>query len=212
MSCRERGSGSKRGSGYGRELWMPGRRLSRARPSTAGRLVRTGISDRDGNHGEDRPCHDADTPGGQSCAAGMAGAADGGPRRAAALRCGKADAGESGEHARPREFSRQAAPSPAGTDTTGSRTLPARRQGLATPGTGRAGRLSRGRPRPSAPRSRAPWPASADTPATSSRCPAPAASCWDENPPCSPCAAPTSCRRLHYFGRNPGFLARLFCR
>ena len=107
----------------------------------------------------DRPCHDADTLGGQSCAAGMAGAADGGPRRAAALRCGKADAGESGEHARPREFSRQAAPSPAGTDTTGSRTLPACRQGLATPGTGRAGRLSRGRPRPRAPQSRAPWPA-----------------------------------------------------
>ena len=69
---------------------------------------------------------------------------------------------------------------------TGSRTLPARRQGLATPGSGRAGRLSRGRPRPPAPRSRAPWPAAADTPATSSRCPAPAASCWDENPPCSP--------------------------
>ena len=77
MSCRERGSGPKRGAGCGRELSMPGRRLSRARPSVAGRLVRTGISDRDGSQGGDRPCHDADTPGGQSFAAGMAGRSGG---------------------------------------------------------------------------------------------------------------------------------------
>ena len=127
----------------------------------------------------DRPCHDADTPGGQSFAAGMAGAADGGPRRGAAIRCGKADDWESGlfppgrsdgsramgNHAIAMRISAESAGGQRSVATAGNPQRNAGRNGAESTSLTRCNQSGKRRAAPPDCRHTAPSPAGTDTPA-----------------------------------------------